>query len=384
MNETDNRTSGARLVADLRAYFESYMQFPNPADSLIVALWCVGTWATSYFYTFPYLVVTKGQPGCGASVLLELIGRVCLNGWLTTAATPANILHNLYTHGGAMTLLFDEAEVTNTESKSFMSQVLNSGYRKGQTIARMRGKEQIFYPSYCGKAFTMIGSTASTIVDRSLVLVLQKAQPPRPYMPWTADAESAALVAQLKRVLEGELSAPMAMQLPAHLQTRDQEIWSAMFGLATALGLSKADVFTLTAWSSYNCAWKAGNGLRELGKNIADPDDAYAVRALADLRRVFKADETAIYSTTALDRMLALPDAPWLGYMSHGLDALTLGKLLAKAGLVRSADKVKIKGRPLSGYKLADVDAALRQDKAQISDRRAAILKARRRRQGNG
>lgn len=358
--DSENRTAGQHLVAALRAYFESYMSFPKKDDSLIVALWAIGTWAIDYFYTFPYLVITKGQPGCGATVLLELIGRVSLQGWLTTAATPANILHKLWSHGGHMTLLFDEAEVTNTESKGFMSQVLNSGYRRGQSISRMRGKEQIDYPSYCGKAFTMIGATAKTIVDRSLILVLEKKHPPRPYMPWIAEAEAAALVSQIKATLSDNLSAPMAMHLPDHLETRDQEIWGAMFGLALALGLNAKEREAITRWSSFNCAWKKGDGLYELGKQVADPDDAFAIKALADLRRIFRQDEKAIYSTVALDRMRALPDAPWMGYHSHGLDALTLGKLLARAGLVRSADKVKIKGRPLSGYKLADVEAALR------------------------
>lgn len=88
------------------------------------------------------------------------------------------------------------------------------------------------------------------------------------------------------------------------------------------------------------------------------------VRLLADLRGVF-GDAHALHTTTILERLHALDEAPWSNVRGEPLNSRRLSKLLSQYSRadgtpIRSRD-VKLDGHTLKGYYRADLtDAWLR------------------------
>lgn len=362
---TEERQANLRgMVKEVEEWFASYMAFPDPDLALVVALWSVGTWVFNHLYVYPYLVITARTKGAGKTTLLKLVARIALNGWLTTAATPPNILQRLKDKDGLMTLCFDEAETTSSEAKSFMSQVLNSGYEAGSTIARMRGTTQVIYPSYCPKAFSMIGSTASTVQDRSVIAVLERKNAPRDLMPWIADDEANILRTKIQRTIETcLLKSDIKHVMPDHLETRDRQIWSALFGLAHAFALPSSAVGRLVRFSADNCEFKRGPKLAALDEDAEKDANLrmYARKALADTLRVLRDGEKTIFSAVLVERLKSLNDAPWRVYQGNGLDQILLSHLLAKAGIAPTTVRQQGAGRegkPAKGYKVAELRKA--------------------------
>jgi len=78
------------------------------------------------------------------------------------------------------TLLLDEGEIFNRKDKSETTQtllaVLNGGYRKGATIPRCDGPNHNVrdFPIYGPKCFAAIGRLPDTLIDRSMVIRMQR------------------------------------------------------------------------------------------------------------------------------------------------------------------------------------------------------------------
>ncbi len=86
------------------------------------------------------------------------------------------------------TLLIDEAEMFSSAKSEFRS-LLNSGYRRGQTVKRHDGD----YETYCPKAFALIGDVHDTLRDRSIVIEMMRCEPARRFVYAAAKEEGAAL-----------------------------------------------------------------------------------------------------------------------------------------------------------------------------------------------
>ena len=359
---------GQVILLKVAEWLAGYMSFRNPDDALVLALWAMGTWRFRYLYTYPYLVITKGQPGCGASMLQELLAMLCMNSW-RAVTTASALLGKLLEHVdpadpsiGLVTLFRDEAETLNTNSKSSTSEVWNTGYQQGQTIPRRMGKETVEHPAYCPKVLGMIGSSAATIVDRSIILALYKGQPKKLFYPREAQNEGKLIASEIRSVWETIDSSEIDIVYPNHLDTRDQQIWSAMFGLAQVLKLDDGIMTRLVRWSKDNCTWKNDvENLKALVLKI-DKDEKWASDAVSDLKRVIAdmpKDAKFVLSADAVAKMRELNDGPWRTVHGDGLDPLMLSKLLTRYGLEPKQFRIKVEGvwKVARGYEIAPVVA---------------------------
>jgi Protein of unknown function (DUF3631) len=84
-----------------------------------------------------------------------------------------------------------------------------------------------------------------------------------------------------------------------------------------------------------------------------EEDTAASVRLLGDLREVF-CDDDALYSTTILDRLHKLEDAPWGDWYGRLLTSRDLAKLL-RPYQVRAKNLRERGGEPRKGYTRADL-----------------------------
>jgi hypothetical protein len=85
-------------------------------------------------------------------------------------------------------------------------------------------------------------------------------------------------------------------------------------------------------------------------------DTSASVRLLADLRQVFEAADTeALYTTTILDRLHKLEDAPWADWYGHPLTTRDLAKLLRPYTVTSHNVREHGTGEPRKGYTRADL-----------------------------
>jgi hypothetical protein len=88
-----------------------------------------------------------------------------------------------------------------------------------------------------------------------------------------------------------------------------------------------------------------------------EEDTSASVRLLADLREVFGAAE-ALYTTTILERLHKLEDAPWPDWYGHPLSTRDLAKLLRPYDIRSKSVREHGTGPSLKGYARADLHDA--------------------------
>jgi hypothetical protein len=87
-----------------------------------------------------------------------------------------------------------------------------------------------------------------------------------------------------------------------------------------------------------------------------EEDSTASVRLLADLRDLFdQADADALYSTTILERLHKIDDAPWADWYGHPLTTRDLPKLLRPYGVVSKNVREHGTGEPRKGYTRTDL-----------------------------
>jgi hypothetical protein len=90
-----------------------------------------------------------------------------------------------------------------------------------------------------------------------------------------------------------------------------------------------------------------------------EEDTAASVRLLADLRQVFQAaDAEALYTSTILEGLHQLEDAPWADWYGHPLTTRELAKLLRPYQVESKNIREQGTGQPRKGYARADLHDA--------------------------
>ena len=90
-----------------------------------------------------------------------------------------------------------------------------------------------------------------------------------------------------------------------------------------------------------------------------EEDTAASVRLLADLRQVFQAaDAEALYTSTILEALHQLEDAPWADWYGHPLTTRELARLLRPYQVESKNIREHGTGAPRKGYGRADLQDA--------------------------
>ena len=139
----EDAPAGCALITDLESYILSYVSLAEACYALVIALWVTATHVWTSFDAFPYLVVTSATKRSGKTRLLELIAFVASNARLFANISPASLYRTIDEE--KPTLLIDEAEMFSSGRSEFRS-LLNTGYRRGQTVKRHDGDYET-YPS---------------------------------------------------------------------------------------------------------------------------------------------------------------------------------------------------------------------------------------------
>ena len=285
-SSTPERTpSDCALIAELESYIRSYVSLAESSYAFVIALWLVATHVWTVFDAFPYLVVTSATKRSGKTRLLEVISFVASNSRPVVNISPAALYRTI--SADKPTLLVDEAEMFSSAKSEFRS-LLNSGYRRGQTVKRHDGD----YETYCPKAFALIGDVHDTLRDRSIVIEMKRGEPASRFVYAIAREEGAALhetinaavTSKAEEITEALRSFEGLRWL---INDRDEEIWTPLSVLCRLLCPDRLPELGRAAADISAAKTAKAKKYSELGE---EEDSAqgqeYAVRLLHDMLRV--------------------------------------------------------------------------------------------------
>lgn len=137
--ENDERTAKLRselnkLYHELIDFLKNWVDMPEDNYKLI-AIWIIGTYFHKKFNTYPFLYF-NAMRGSGKTRTLNLISWLQNNG-------NGNVLNNpsesvIFRTAQERGLVFDEMESIRSKEKNIMREILNSAYKRGGKVLRMK------------------------------------------------------------------------------------------------------------------------------------------------------------------------------------------------------------------------------------------------------
>ncbi|HET6142536.1 MAG TPA: DUF3631 domain-containing protein [Candidatus Acidoferrales bacterium] len=349
--------TGCVLIAELESYIRSYVRLAESSYALVIAMWLVATHVWTVFDAFPYLVVTSVTKRSGKTRLLELISFMASNPRSVVNISPAALYRTI--SADKPTLLIDEAEMFSSAKSEFRS-LLNSGYRRGQTVKRHDGD----YETYCPKAFALIGDVHDTLRDRSIVIEMKRGEAASRFVYAAAQEEGAALRETISAAVslkaEEITEALRSFGGLSFLTDRDEEIWTPLFALCRLICPDRIEELTRAAADL--SAAKTAKARRY--SELSDEEDGaqeqeYAVWLLHDMLRVI-GDQKQITTQEAITKLRQIPTSPWRRFRGDGLKdgiegAMVVAGLLSRLGVkpttIRIAAKNVGTGSTAKGYR---------------------------------
>jgi len=305
---------------------------------IATTLWTLWTYAVDRSPTgpagdiAPFLTIVSPVRRCGKTQLLSVLAYVCPRVIPVSNISPAALFRLV--EAEKPTLLVDEGDAFLKDNEPLRC-LLNAGHRRdGAYVVRSVEGDRDFTPrkfSVWGpKALAMIGSPASTIEDRSIVIRLQRKR--RDEVVERLNAAAAERLREIARRLMAavtpEVRAAMYAadpEIPAVLNDRQSDNWRSLLALADLAGGH----------------WPAAARNAAIVLCVADDPDAESIGILAigDCLEVFGSDDRLSPSELA-GRLVDLPDRPWAKF-SRGspLSPKKLANLLAPYGVAARRTK---------------------------------------------
>jgi hypothetical protein len=120
-----------QLFDSIKAFLRSYLDLSEFHIALL-AHWAVMTWIFQAFRAFPYLGF-RGQPGCGKSRALQVMGSICYRSVDTGNLTTKSALFR-YNDQFRSTMLLDESDHLGDLRSDFFK-LINAGYQTHGTVS---------------------------------------------------------------------------------------------------------------------------------------------------------------------------------------------------------------------------------------------------------
>jgi hypothetical protein len=334
------------LVQDVAGFVGQFVVM-TPEKLLAVALWVIHTHCVAQFDQTPYLAVTSPEKQCGKSRLLEVLELLVHRPWQTVLPSEAVVFRTI--DSKVPTMLLDETDAIfnpkSAERYEGLRAILNSGHRRGATVARCVGPRQQLqdFSTFCPKVLAGIGSLPDTIADRSVPVRLERKKRGevadrffrREAEPRGRDLQSRMLA---WCNAEGETLRAARPPMPDELSDRMQEGCEPLVAIADVLGCGEdaraAFVELLTA-------------------ERLDNVETLRLRLLRDIRDVFGARTRTTSTEGLIKKLLREDESPWGSYYGRAVEARDLSRLLAPYGIHPATVRVS-KERTAKGYRRDD------------------------------
>jgi hypothetical protein len=170
------------VSARLAGYYRRFLVFPEPWWPELLALWTLGTYLYPLFSSYPYLRISSPEPGCGKSLLGEIISKLSFNGELMVSPTEANVFRIAESERG--TQVWDEVENQSEADRSrlqVMKSVLLNGYRAGGFVPRQERVghefETVRFHVYVPRVLIGLSDLPPVVRQRTIELPLHRRSP---------------------------------------------------------------------------------------------------------------------------------------------------------------------------------------------------------------
>ena len=291
---------GATLLDDVADTFCRHLSLKEGvADTL--TLWAVSTHAIEVSEFAPRLYLTSPTAGCGKSLTLAILTRLCRRPLPDSNITTAAIFRAV--HHTQATLLIDEIDTFLKHHRESIG-ILNSGhYRPMAYVRRLMRGVVVSFSTFGAVALAGIGSLkVAALESRCIILPMRKRGPDeeiealrvhrgrdrvlrdlgRKAARWTID--------HLDRLGEAE------PEMPDQLSDRGQDNWRVMIAIADLAG---------GEWP---------RRARDAAVNLSAPSEALSTPELllADIRDIFdRSMSTRIKTSVLVQTLTEMEDREW-------------------------------------------------------------------------
>ena len=350
---TAQAVDGAGLLGELRQAFTRYVVLPSPQAADAVTLWTAATHAQPAWEHAPRLAVVSPLKCCGKSRLLDVVAETCWAPLITVNATIAAVVRSI--GADPPTLLVDEADTLwgtrkQADNNEDLRGLLNAGHQRNRPMLRWdvtsRTAERL--DTFAMALLAAIGELPDTIMDRAVVVRMRRRAPGEQVQPYRTRRDAPPLN-DLRDRLSGWAREHLrelhhaAPRMP--LEDRAADTWEPLVAVADLAG------------GDWPARGRTAATLMTAAEAQHEEDTSASVRLLGDLREVF-ADDDALYSTTILDRLHKLEDAPWADWYGRPLTTRDLAKLLRLYQVRSKSVREHGTGASLKGYARADLHDA--------------------------
>lgn len=208
--------------------------------AIAATLWIAFTWFIDEFKVAPIAMITAPEKRCGKTLLLELLGKLVRRPLPASNITAAAMFRAI--DKWAPTLLIDEADAFMNDNEELRG-VINSGHGRSsaftiRTVGPTHEPKQ--FSTWCAKVISGIGTQASTIMDRSIILKLRRKTNVEKVERLRHIPDSTFLTIKSKllhlSVNEREGIESQRVSLPDQLNDRAQDNWEPLFLIASLAG----------------------------------------------------------------------------------------------------------------------------------------------------
>ncbi len=316
---------GVALLDELRAAIGKYVVLPHEEALTAVALWVAATHIQTALQHAPRLAVVSPTKGCGKSRALDVLHETVHQPMMTVNTSPAVIFRVIGKN--PPTLLVDEADTIFGPKASGDSEILrgllNAGHQRNRPAWRISGPDHkpTPFPTFAMAAIAGIGDLPDTVMDRAVVLRMQKRKPGEKVAPFRSRYSVPELNALRDRLTAwlGPLRGQAARTVP-HMPVEDRaaDTWEPLVIIADLAG---------GQWPAQARAACLAMTRHEAAH---DEQSSLKTRLLRDIHRIFaQADNPEALATQDLVAALILDaEAPWAEHGTKGLNAYHLSNLL--------------------------------------------------------
>ena len=322
-------TGGPTLLDELRAAIGRYVVLPSEEALTAVTLWVAASHIQPALQHAPRLAVVGPTKGCGKSRLLDVLHETVHQPMMTVNTSPAVVFRVIGKN--PPTLLVDEADTIfgpKAGEKEDLRGLLNAGHQRNRPAWRISGPEHkpTAFPTFAMAALAGIGNLPDTIMDRAVVIRMQKRKPGERISPFRSRYSVPELNALRDRLaawlipLRGT-AAGLVPKMP--VEDRAADTWEPLVIVADLAG---------GHWPAQARAACLAMTRHEV---VQDEQTSLKTRLLRDIRRAFEQEgnKEALRTQDLLAALVQDAEAPWAEYGTKGLNAHHLANLLRDFGI---------------------------------------------------
>jgi hypothetical protein len=338
ISENDPEADGAAVLDDVYAAVTSFIIWPNEAAARAYVLWIAATHAQPAWEHATRFVIKSPLKRCGKTRAQE-VGRELVHQPLSTTNISVAALVRSIDEKDPPTLILDEADSIfgrkgkeTREGAEDLRGILNSGHSRDWPYLRWdaASRQRESCPTFAMALIGGIGDMPDTIEDRAAIVSMRRRAPGESIRQFRRRERPA--LHQLRDRLHAWVSAHRfelenaEPELP--VEDREADVWEPLVAIGDLAG---------GEWPRY-----AHDACEELcGTDDIDGGTA-SERLLADMQEIWTEPED-LFTTTILERLHKIDEAPWCDWYGKPLTARGLATLLrpygVRSGNIRRGDE---------------------------------------------